>query len=339
MAATEEILGQFLGDEAFPVTWDSDVEKDFFWVYDDLHCPHPVSPMFFDIGGWWLSCDHMFRRFGTPFAVDWLAKNVNGYVYTTAIPADPGPAHRGHRVQLALRGPRAARRVIRDEHGRLPRHRPARVWRALRRLVARPARARDAAQLRLSRGAPRRGRRDGPGRDRGAPRGRDRHPRSPLEDPLDAQLRPAVGDAEPAGGDGEAPRRGRRAVARTPPELRLRPELGLDRGALADEERGPRRRRAADRVRRRRGPRDRPATCGRRSAAGGSSPSASSPTSASSAGTPSGATNSSSRRSASRWSRPSSWSAATSRPTTTSRRRSRRCARTSKPRRARSSRG
>ena len=89
MAATEEILGQFLGDETFPVRWDSEVEKDFFWVYDDLHIPHPVSPMFFDIGGWWLSCDHMFRRFGTPFAVDWLAKNVNGYVYTTAIPADP----------------------------------------------------------------------------------------------------------------------------------------------------------------------------------------------------------------------------------------------------------
>jgi phosphohistidine swiveling domain-containing protein len=89
VAATEEILGQFLGDETFPVTWDSDVETQFFWVYDDLHIPHPVSPMFFDIGGWWLSCDHMFRRFGTPFAVDWLAKNVNGYVYTTAIPADP----------------------------------------------------------------------------------------------------------------------------------------------------------------------------------------------------------------------------------------------------------
>jgi phosphohistidine swiveling domain-containing protein len=89
VAATEEILGQFLGDETFPVTWDAEVEKDFFWVYDDLHIPHPVSPMFFDIGGWWLSCDHMFRRFGTPFAVDWLAKNVNGYVYTTAIPADP----------------------------------------------------------------------------------------------------------------------------------------------------------------------------------------------------------------------------------------------------------
>jgi len=89
VAGTEEILGQFLGDETFPVTWDSEVEKGFFWVYDDLHIPHPVSPMFFDIGGWWLSCDHMFRRFGTPFAVDWLAKKVNGYVYTTAIPADP----------------------------------------------------------------------------------------------------------------------------------------------------------------------------------------------------------------------------------------------------------
>jgi pyruvate,water dikinase len=45
--------------------------------------------MFFDIGGWWLTCDHMFRRFGVPFACDWIAKRVNGYVYTAAIPADP----------------------------------------------------------------------------------------------------------------------------------------------------------------------------------------------------------------------------------------------------------
>ena len=110
VAATEEILGQFLGDETFPVTWESDVEKDFFWVYDDLHCPHPVSPMFFDIGGWWLSCDHMFRRFGTPFAVDWLAKNVNGYVYTTAIPADPAL-----RIDATEYSARYGARVPRDE--------------------------------------------------------------------------------------------------------------------------------------------------------------------------------------------------------------------------------
>ncbi|MGI8973645.1 MAG: PEP-utilizing enzyme, partial [Gaiella sp.] len=58
------------------------------WILDDLHIPNPVSPMFFDIGGWWLTCDHMFRRFGTPFASDWLVKNVNGYVYHAAVPAD-----------------------------------------------------------------------------------------------------------------------------------------------------------------------------------------------------------------------------------------------------------
>ncbi|MEL6840585.1 MAG: PEP-utilizing enzyme, partial [Pseudomonadota bacterium] len=38
----------------------------------------------------WLTCDHMFRRFGTPFASDWVAKNVNGYLYTAALPATPG---------------------------------------------------------------------------------------------------------------------------------------------------------------------------------------------------------------------------------------------------------
>jgi hypothetical protein len=90
VAVKEEILGQFLGNEDFPVTWASQAEKDLFWVYDDLHCPHPLSPMYFDIGGWWLSCDHMFRRFGTPFATDWVAKVVNGYLYTAAVPADAG---------------------------------------------------------------------------------------------------------------------------------------------------------------------------------------------------------------------------------------------------------
>jgi pyruvate,water dikinase len=90
MPLKEEVLGQFLGDEKFPITWTSETEKLLFWVYDDLHCPHPLSPMYEDIGGWWLSCDHMFRRFGTPFASDWVAKNVNGYLYTAAIPAEAG---------------------------------------------------------------------------------------------------------------------------------------------------------------------------------------------------------------------------------------------------------
>jgi pyruvate,water dikinase len=85
---TQEILGSFYGDDEFPIEWEEG-EKELFWIYDDLHIPNPVSPMFFDIGGWWLTCDHMFRRFGTPFACDWIAKVINGYVYTAAIPADP----------------------------------------------------------------------------------------------------------------------------------------------------------------------------------------------------------------------------------------------------------
>jgi phosphohistidine swiveling domain-containing protein/DNA-binding transcriptional ArsR family regulator len=87
--AGEKVLDQFLGNEDFPIEWKSDLEKQLFWVFDDLHCPHPLSPMFYEIGGWWLTCDHMFRRFGTPFAVDWITKNVNGYLYTAAVPADP----------------------------------------------------------------------------------------------------------------------------------------------------------------------------------------------------------------------------------------------------------
>ena len=90
LALDEQVLGQFLGDDSFPIEWASDTEKKLFWVFDDLHCPHPLSPMFEEIGGWWLSCDHMFRRFGTPFACDWIIKNVNGYLYTAAIPAEAG---------------------------------------------------------------------------------------------------------------------------------------------------------------------------------------------------------------------------------------------------------
>ncbi len=84
----DEVLDTNFGTEAFPVDW-QEGERELFWIHDDLHIPNPVSPLFFDIGGWWLTCDHMFRRFATPFACDWIAKVVNGYVYTAAVPCEP----------------------------------------------------------------------------------------------------------------------------------------------------------------------------------------------------------------------------------------------------------
>jgi phosphohistidine swiveling domain-containing protein len=107
-SAGEEVLGTFHGSAEFPIEWEEG-ERELFWIYDDLHIPNPVSPMFFDIGGWWLTCDHMFRRFGTPFASDWIAKEINGYVYTAAVPADAGI-----RFEAAEYQARYAPRVPRD---------------------------------------------------------------------------------------------------------------------------------------------------------------------------------------------------------------------------------
>ena len=339
MAATEEILGQFLGDETFPVAWDSEVEQDFFWVYDDLHIPHPVSPMFFDIGGWWLSCDHMFRRFGTPFAVDWLAKNVNGYVYTTAIPADPDL-----RIDATEYSARYGARVPRDAAF-------ATTMGAYLDTVL-PVYGRDFADWWRDRLRPEMERNFAflEARLDAVDEMDLADVACLLEDAIDvhdrhwkihwmlnfAQLSATLNlraVMEKHRGRVDEPLLGRLQNSA------IGPQLGLDRGALADEERGPRRPRAAGRVRGRGRRGDRPRPCGRASAAGGSSPSGSSRTSASSAGTPSGATSSSSRPCASRWSRSSSSSAATSRRTTTSRARSRRCASTSRPPRARSSTG
>jgi pyruvate,water dikinase len=104
---TPGTLGTFHGTDDFPIEW-QEGERELFWIYDDLHCPNPVSPLFFDIGGWWLTCDHMFRRFGTPFASDWIAKRINGYVYTAAIPADPSarPEATEYQARYAPRVPR-----------------------------------------------------------------------------------------------------------------------------------------------------------------------------------------------------------------------------------------
>lgn len=82
----QTVLGTFFGDETFPIEWKDEPEKSLHWFYDDLHCPQPISPMWFDVGGWWLTCRYMYRRFGLPFGYDWIAKKINTYVYSAIVP-------------------------------------------------------------------------------------------------------------------------------------------------------------------------------------------------------------------------------------------------------------
>jgi len=92
MQDEKKVIDRFLGDSQYPIEWAGEEEKALhFWV-DDLHCPNPISPMWFDLGGWWTTCDYMYRRFGAPFGKEWVAKTVNGYVLSAVVPRDPKEA-------------------------------------------------------------------------------------------------------------------------------------------------------------------------------------------------------------------------------------------------------
>lgn len=87
MSDGSKVLAAFFGDEKHPVTWKDEKEKGLFWFYDDLHCPHPISPLYFDIGGWWgPGCEYMYRRFGAPIGSEWIARKIGGYVYSAVVP-------------------------------------------------------------------------------------------------------------------------------------------------------------------------------------------------------------------------------------------------------------
>ncbi len=93
MGDSNKVLATFFGDKDFPVQWASEEEKQLFWFYDDTHCPYPISPMYFSIGGWWgPTCEYMYRRFGAPFGKGWIGKKINGYVYSAIVPRDPDEA-------------------------------------------------------------------------------------------------------------------------------------------------------------------------------------------------------------------------------------------------------
>jgi len=90
MSVSEKIIATFFGDNEHPVEWKDEKEKSLMWFYDDLHCPNPISPLYFDIGGWWGStCEYMYRRFGAPFGKEWIAKKIGGYVYSAIVPREP----------------------------------------------------------------------------------------------------------------------------------------------------------------------------------------------------------------------------------------------------------
>ena len=221
---TPGVLGTFHGSEEFPIDW-QEGERELFWIYDDLHCPNPVSPLFFDIGGWWLTCDHMFRRFGTPFA-----SRLDRQERSTAT--------------STRRRSRPTRRCA----PRRPSTRPA-TSRASRATASTPARSartsassspttpttsstggRTACARRSSATSPTSTASDWDAaslrRAGGPARGRDRRPRPPLEDPLDAQLRPVLGHDGPERRGRGGARRGRPGAARPPAVARSRTATG-----------------------------------------------------------------------------------------------------------------
>lgn len=84
--AENKIYATFFGNEKYPVQWESEEEKQLMWWYDDLHCPNPISPMYFSCGGWWgPTCKYFYKRFGVG-GYDWPAKKIGGYVYTAVVP-------------------------------------------------------------------------------------------------------------------------------------------------------------------------------------------------------------------------------------------------------------
>src|SRR5580698_9299201 len=72
MSDPNRVIDQYFG----AAEWASEDEKRLHFWFDDLHCPQPISPMYFDVGGWWETCGYMYRRFGLPFGKDWVAKEV-----------------------------------------------------------------------------------------------------------------------------------------------------------------------------------------------------------------------------------------------------------------------
>ena len=96
--AENKIYATFFGNDEYPVEWANEEEKKLMWWYDDLHCPNPLSPMYFSCGGWWgPTCAYFYKRFGYVGGKDWVGKLINGYLYTAVVPPTlPEDLQEGH---------------------------------------------------------------------------------------------------------------------------------------------------------------------------------------------------------------------------------------------------
>ena len=216
MTPDEEVLGSFHGSDEFPIEW-AEGEKELLWIFDDLHCPESR-----------LADVLRHRR---------LVADVRPHVPPLRHPVRQRLDHEeDQRVRLhggdpgrpgAARARRpSTRRATSHASRAIPTTRPgsapisASCCRTTRanfldwwRDRLRPEIEQNFAYL------------DGydmedatPRRARSAARGRDRHPRPPLEDPLDAELRAVLGDdgaeRDDPGGQGRRSTRGSSAACR-----------------------------------------------------------------------------------------------------------------------------
>lgn len=86
-------LNNFLVTKNSPSNGKMKIKKSALVLRRLALCPNPISPLYFDIGGWWgPTCEYLYRRFGAPFGKGWEGKKVNGYVYSAVLPRDPDEA-------------------------------------------------------------------------------------------------------------------------------------------------------------------------------------------------------------------------------------------------------
>ena len=97
MSDSNKVLATYFAEnDEIKFDFKDEEEKGLFWFYDDLHCPNPLSPLYFDCNGWWgPTCEYMYRRFGAPIGSEWRGKRVGTYLYTAVVPPKVAPEQAG----------------------------------------------------------------------------------------------------------------------------------------------------------------------------------------------------------------------------------------------------